>query len=69
MRFPRGFPKPHHYSMMKRRGMLSSFYPQQTKNRVASRAPSEHDSTKVPWWGWILLVIVLSAILKVCGYG
>lgn len=69
MRFPKGFPKPRHYFMMKRKGMLSWFSPLPAKKRAPSLSPSENKPTKLPWWVWIFLFIVLSTLLKVCGYG
>ncbi len=68
MKFPRGFPKPRHYFAMKRRGML----PPQTINIPEKQGLSDSSNkaeARMPWWGWVILLFGISALLRLCGYG
>jgi len=68
MRIPRGFPNPRHYFAMKRRGML----PPQTINIPKKQGSSESNNeteARMPWWGWVLLLFGISALLRLCDYG
>jgi hypothetical protein len=67
MRFPKGFPKPRHYFAMKRRGMLSSSPITIPKKQNYLNQKNEQE-LKIPWWGWLILLFILSGLLRLCGH-
>lgn len=67
MKLTRGFPKPKHYFMMKRRRMLPS-QPTTIHKRQSFLGPKTENEQgiKISWWGWLLLLFVVGGLLRLC---